>query len=139
MYTQVYRRIKEALASDNLIPPQPGLYRILVSSDARRHLDAKKHQNTAKHLSHTMQTSTTYYELMETRDASEAHASIYTLSLRRRWSQEEIKLITNQWPLTDTNPPTIRDCREFIKETELSRQLKEVIFKWEQLKCSDNS
>ena len=41
MYAQVYRRIKEALASDNLIPPQPGLYRILVSSDARRHLDAK--------------------------------------------------------------------------------------------------
>ena len=135
-YSQVFRRIKESLASDNLIPPQPSLYRILVSSETRRHLDVKKHNNTAKHLSHSMQTSATYYKLMDVSDASEAHASIYSLSLRRRWSQEEIRLITNKWPLSGNNSPTVRDCREFIKEAGLPRHPKEVLFKWEQLKTS---
>ena len=60
MYTQVYRHIKEALGSDNMMPPVSGLYSILVSSDARRDLDAKKHANATKHLSHSMQTSAKY-------------------------------------------------------------------------------
>ena len=80
-YTQVYQHIKVALAPNGVVPPVPGLYRIMVSSEARRHLNEKKHQNIVKHSSHSMQTSRTYYELMDISDASEAHASLHTLSM----------------------------------------------------------
>ena len=135
----MYRRIKEALASDDLIPPTPGLYRILVSSDGRRHLNVKQHQNMAKHLSHSMQTSQTYYKLMDASDASEAHTSIYSLSLHRRWSQGEIKMLTEKWPLTSNHCPTIRECRDFIKEDRVSRSTCEIQYKWEQLKSIQKS
>ena len=41
-YDQVYRRIKKALSTHTMEPPQLGLYRVLISSEARRHLDELK-------------------------------------------------------------------------------------------------
>ena len=81
-----------------------------------------------------MQTSRTYYELMDVSDASEAHASLQSLSMLRRWSQHEIRQITDMWPLSSDNPPSNRECKEFIKTSGLNRTTKEIIFKWQHLK-----
>ena len=43
-----------------------------------------------------MQTSKMYYELMDVSDASEAHASINSLSMLRRWGRDEIAKITEK-------------------------------------------
>jgi len=135
-YIHVYRHIKLSLAPPNLTPPQPGLYRILISSEARRHLDERKHRNIVKHLSHSMQTSQNYYELMDISDASEAHGSLHALSMLRRWTRDEIKAITEQWPLTLDNPPTFREVKDFIRSSGLERKSREIMFKWQQLKKS---
>ena len=43
LYTQVYRKLREGLSVDNMQPPVPSKYRVLVSSDAHRHLaDSQK-------------------------------------------------------------------------------------------------
>ena len=39
LYTQVYRKVKEALSIGNLKPPRPKDYRIMVATDAPRELD----------------------------------------------------------------------------------------------------
>ena len=132
-YTQVYRKIQTALSIGNLKPPVPKEYRVLVSSEARRMLDEQKKSNIIKHLCHSAQTSSKYYEFMNTTDAMEAHKSIYTLSLARRWSTEEISLLTNAWPLTGT-APTTKGCRQFIQCHNLSRSPKDIAFKWKTLK-----
>ena len=38
LYTQVYRRMKEGLSVDNIHPPVPSDYQVLISYDARRYL-----------------------------------------------------------------------------------------------------
>ena len=132
-YDQVFRHIRLALALKDMSPPQPGLYRILVSSEARRHLDQQKHRNIVKHLSHSMQTSRTYHELMDT---SEAYTSLNLLSMLRRWSREEIDLITMKWPLSLEEAPISKDCKEFIHESGITRSSREIAFKCSQLKQS---
>jgi len=72
-YDQVYRHIKESLGTDSMVPPQPGLYRILISTEARHHLDEMKRRKTVKNLSHSTHTSEMYYEYLNADDATEAH------------------------------------------------------------------
>ena len=98
-YTQVYGCIQEALSTRDLCRPQTSHYRILISSEARRHLNEQKQRNVVKHLSHTMQTSQRYYEFMDTTDATKAHGTIHTLSLQRRWSREDIVKLISKWLL----------------------------------------
>ena len=91
----MYRRIKEALSIGDLCPPQPlevNTGYLAISSEARRHLYEQKRRNMVKHLSHSMQTSKRYYEVMNVIDATEAH---HRLSLNKRWSQDDIVKLTN--------------------------------------------
>ena len=132
-YDQVYRRIKKALSTSTMKPPQPGLYRVLISSEARRRLDELKRRNTVKHLSHSAHTSEAYYEFMNTTDATEAHANIQALSAMRRWNKKEISLITSQWPLSG-EPPTLKAIRTFSKQQrDMLRTAKEILAKWQHL------
>ena len=132
-YDQVYRRIKKSLETKSMVPPQPGLYRMLISTEARRHLDETKRRKTVKHLSHSAHTSEVYYEYMNSDDATEAHANIKALSSRRRWNQNEIELLTTRWPLSG-NLPTMRDIRNFIKDNRnMTWSSKEILAKWQQL------
>jgi len=131
-YDQVYRRIKEALSTPTMTPPQPGLYRILISSEARRHLDEFKRRQIIKHLSHSASTSEKYYEFENVTDASQAHATINALSEMRRWKKDEILLIEQEWPLS-ADPPTLKECREFVKGSNSTRKPKELLRKWHQL------
>ena len=132
-YTQVYRRTKKALATESMVPPPPGLYRILISTEARRHLDEMSRRKTIKHLSHSASTSEHYYEFLNQTDATEAHATISTLSTIRRWTQSETNLLTLRWPLTG-DPPTMKAIQTFIKgNAHIKRTCKEVISKWNQL------
>ena len=132
-YDQVYRRIKKAFETSRIVPPSPGLYRILISTEARRHLDEMKRRKTVKHLSHSANTSETYYEFMNIDDATEAHANISALSAMRRWKQHEIELLKSQWPLSG-EAPTIKAVRQFIKDhRNINRTAKELVAKWQQL------
>jgi len=87
-HTQVYRHIKLALTPNGVVLPVLGLYRIKVSSEVRHYLNEKKHQNIVKHLNHSKPHILRTYD---TYDTSEAHASLHTLSMLRRWSRNEIK------------------------------------------------
>jgi len=49
-YDQVYWYIKESLGTNSMVPLQPGLYWILISTEAKRHLDEMKRRITVKHL-----------------------------------------------------------------------------------------
>ena len=128
LYTQVYRRITEALAIGTFRPPPPSHYRVLISTDAKRNLDDSSRRNVVKHLSHSMKTSEIFYEFLSSSDATEAHRSILNLSNSRRWSQDEIKQLTSRWPLTGKSP-SFRDCRQLIEEG-LNRTVKQIIYKW---------
>ena len=130
LYTQVYRKLREGLSVDNIEPPVPSKYRVLVSSDARRHLADNKKSNVVKHLSHSMRTSEIYYEMMNTKDAVDAHETINVLSMKRKWTKNEIKELTDRWPLPG-NPPT-KDCKQILQSTRTS---KDIIYKWNQLKA----
>ena len=132
-YTQVYRRLCEGLSVGNLNPPVPSHYRVLVSSEARRYLTDYDRRNVVKHLSHSMRTSELYYDIMNTKDATAAHAMIETLSMKRRWSRVEIAQLTDRWPLSGS-PPTITDCKEMVEQLGMGRAPKVVFHKWQQLK-----
>ena len=132
-YYQVYRQTKKSLETKSMVPPQPSLYRVLISTDARRHLDETKRCKMVKHLSHSAHTSEVYYEYMNSNDATKAHANIKALSTRQRWNQYEIELLTTRWPLSG-NHPTMRDIRNFIKDNRnMTRSSKEILAKWQQL------
>lgn len=133
-YDQVYRRIKEALSTPTMSLPPPGLFRILISSEARRHLDEFKRRRIVKHLSHSAHTSDKYYEFEDASDAAEAYATISALSAMRRWQKSEITEIETEWPMSG-DPPTVKECREFLKRAKLSKTTKEIICKWHQLKA----
>jgi len=90
-YTQVHWHIKDSLGVTSITPPQPKLYRIVVSTEARQHLDEVKRHNTVKHPSHCGQTSEKFYEYMNSYYATEAHDNISVLSALRRWTQHETK------------------------------------------------
>ena len=82
-----------------------------------------------KHLSHSMKMSEKYYEFMSSKDATEEHSSIHSLSLSRKWSQEDINKIKDCWPLSGI-PPPIRECIEFIKQSGIVRNARDVHYKW---------
>lgn len=85
-YTQVYRKIKEAIILNGLkdvIPPPPSMYRIVVSTEAARHLNDSTLRIVARHLSHSEATSRQYYEFSNSNDATEAHETIQRLAKSR--------------------------------------------------------
>ena len=132
VYTQVYRKLKDGLSVGNIVPPVPSKYRVLVSSDARRYLLENDKSNVVKHLSHSMRTSELYYEHMNNKDAADAHASIYKLSLKRKWSKSEMTQITDRWPLSG-RPPLVTECKECIQKWGIERSAKDIVNKWHQL------
>jgi len=82
MYTQVYRKIREAVKMkgfDDIEIPPPSSYRILMSTKAARHLDDTTLRKVQKHLSHSEDTSRKYYEFMLTEDATQAHKTLRNL------------------------------------------------------------
>ena len=95
VYTQIYRKIKESLSVGKIQPPPPNEYRIVISSIAQRLLQEIERRNVVKDLSHTMKKSEKYYEIMNTKDAMAAHATIKQLSLNQRWSKDHLRIIGN--------------------------------------------
>lgn len=135
-YDQVNRLIKEALSTEDMIPPPPplpGLYTILISSEARRYFNEFKRQQIIHHLSHSEQMNNKYYKLEDARDATKAHATISAFSTMRRWKENEITELVNKWPLSVV-PPMIKEPRDFIKSMKYTRIAKDVLNKWIQLK-----
>ena len=133
LYTQVYRRITEALSVGKLKPPKPKEYRIVVATDAARELNDKDLRRVAKHLSHSSETSRKYYEYTNTDDAIFAHQALSNLSQRRKWSKEHITALLKEWPLT-RNPPGLPACRYISQKYQMDRTGKHVLDKWRQLK-----
>jgi len=132
-YTQVYRKIKEALSIGNLKPPRPKDYRILVASDAARELNDADLRRVARHLCHSTETSRQYYQFTNTNDSMLAHQAICNLSDKRKWSKQHIKALLREWPLTRC-PPSLAVCRKISKKHQLNRTGKQVLNKWRQLK-----
>ena len=54
----------------------------------------------------------------------------------RRWSQDEMKRIKEEWPLSLDVPPSLSECKDFIRKSGLARNSREIVFKWQQLKKS---
>ena len=133
LYTQVYRRIKEALSIGRLKPPRPKEYRILVATDAARELDDADLRRVARHLCHSTETSRQYYQFTNTNDSMLAHQAIRNLSERRKWSRQHIKALLKEWPLKKS-PPGLAVCREISNKHKLDRTGKQVLDKWRQLK-----
>ena len=84
LYTQVNRRIKEALSIENLKPPRPKDYRIMVATDAARELNDVDLQRVAKHLCHSTETSRQYYEFSNNDDTVLAHQALCNLSKKTK-------------------------------------------------------
>ena len=133
LYTQVYRKLREGLSVGNMDPPVPSKYRMLVSSDAHRYLVDHDRSNVVKHLSHSMRISEIYYEQMNSKDATDAHTTIQSLSMKRKWSKTEITQLKDRWPLSGT-PPVFKEYKQHIEQFGMARTAKEVYHKWHQLK-----
>ena len=82
-YKQVFWKIKEAAVENgfnDILPPPPSKYRILMSTEAARTFNDCDLRKVARHLSHSEQTSRKYYEFANTSDATYAHRKIKYLS-----------------------------------------------------------
>lgn len=132
-YTQVYRRIKEALSIGSLIPPRPKDYRVLVATDAARELDDADLRRVARHLCHSSETCRRYYQFTNLDDSMLAHQAIRNLSEKRKWSKQHVKALLKEWPLTKS-PPSLAVCREISKKHQLNRTGRQILDKWRQLK-----
>jgi len=133
LYTQVYRRITEALSVGKLKPPRPNEHRIVQTTEAARQLNDTDLSRVAKHLSHSSETSRKYYEYTNTNDAVLAHQALSNISQRRKWSKEHTVALLKEWPLT-RNPPGLPACRYISKKHHMDRTGKQVLDKWRQLK-----
>ena len=135
LYTQVYRRIKEALSVGRLKPPRPKDYRIVVATDAARELNDADLRRVSRHLCHSTETSRQYYQFSNTNESVLAHQALQNLSERRKWSTQHITALLKEWPLRN-NPPSLMMCREIAKKHNMNRTGKDVLNKWRQLKKS---
>ena len=99
LYTQVYRRMKEALSVGRLKPPRPKDYRILVATDAARELNDADLRRVARHLCHSTETSRQYYQFSNTNDSLLARQALQNLSEIRKWSTQHIAALLKEWPL----------------------------------------
>ena len=133
LYTQVYRRIKEALSIGSLKPPRPKDYRVMVATDAARELDDAELRRVARHLCHSTETSRQYYQFSNMEDSKLAHQAIRNLSQKRKWSRQHVKALLKEWPLTKS-PPGLAACREISRKHQLNRTGKQVLDKWRQLR-----
>ena len=91
-YDQVFRKIKEAAiinGFNDIIPPPPSKYRILMSTEAARKFNDCDLRKVARHLSHSEQTSRKYYEFADTKDATDAHNKIKLLSKQIAITQDQ--------------------------------------------------
>ena len=133
LYTQVYRKIKEALSIGNLKPPRPKDYRIMVATDAARELDDADLRRVSRHLCHSAETSRQYYQFSNMDDSMLAHQALRNLSERRRWPKQHVKALVKEWPLTKA-PPGLAVCRDIARKFHMNRTGKQVLDKWRQLK-----
>jgi len=134
-YTQVYRRIRDALSVGKLKPPRPKDYRILVATDAARELNDADLRRVARHLCHSAETSRKYYQFSNTSDSMLAHQALQNLSDKRKWSTQHIQVLLKECPLSH-NPPSLTLCREIAKKHKFNRTGAQVFNKWRQLKVS---
>jgi len=135
LYTQVYRRMRDALSVGRLKPPRPKDYRVLVATDAARELNDADLRRVSRHLCHSTETSRQYYQFSNTNDSRLAHQALQNLSEKRKWSMHHINALLKEWPLSHS-PPSLMMCREFAKKHKLNRTGKDVFDKWRQLKTS---
>jgi len=135
LYTQVYRRIRDALSVGRLKPPRPKDYRVLVATDAARELNNADLRRVSRHLCHSAEISRQYYQFSNTSDSMLAHQALQNLSDKRKWSAQHIRALLKDWPLRN-NPPSLTLCREIAKKHKLNRTGREVFNKWRQLKTS---
>ena len=70
---------------------------------------------------------------MTTKDATDAHHLIHSLSICRRWSKAEIGQVTQYWPLSGSMP-SIRERKNYIHRVGLQRSAQDLQQKWRQLK-----
>ena len=133
LYTQVYRRISEALSIGKLKPPLPKEYRVVVATDAARELNDADLRRVAKHLNHSSDTSRKYYEYSNFKDAIMAHKVISKLSQQRKWSKQHAIAVMKEWPLS-RDPPGLQTCRMISKKYHMDRTGKQVLDKWRQLR-----
>ena len=133
LYTQVYRRIDEALSVGNIKPPRPKDHRVVVTTDAARELNDTDLRRVIKHLSHSSQTSRQYYQFTNINDAVLAHQALRNLSERRKWSKEHTMALLKEWPLK-RSPPGLPVCRNISQKYDMERTGKQVLDKWRQFK-----
>ena len=133
MYTQACRKLQDGLSVGNMHLPVPSKYCVLVSCEAHRYLVDYDRSNVVKHLSHSMQTSEIYYEQMNSKDTTDAHTTIQSLSMKQKWSKTEITQLKDHWPLLGS-PPVLKEYKEHKEQFGMARTAKEVYHKWHQLK-----
>ena len=133
LYTQVYRKITQALSVGKLKPPRPKDYRVVVETDAARELNDTDLRRVIKHLSHSNQTSRQYYQFTNTNDAVLAHQALRNLSEKRKWSKEHTVALFKEWPLK-RSPPSLSVCRKISQKYGMERTGKQVLDKWRQMK-----
>ena len=63
-----------------------------------------------------MRISEIYYEQMNSKDATDAHTTIQSLSMKRKWSKTEITQLKDRWPLSGT-PPVFKEYKQHIRRT----------------------
>ena len=133
-YTQVYRKLKDAIADTSTTLPKPSTYRIVVRSNAYRNQPDHVLRNVAKHMSHSAETARQYYTFSNTSDAITAHDVINDMAKRRRWTTEETNKLLKEWPLTNKRPE-LKTCAFLKDKCQLEeRTPKNIQDKWRQLK-----
>ena len=135
-YTQVYRKIQEAITNiiKDTVLPAPSQYRRVVRTDASQALSDNSLRNLAKHMCHSSETVRQYYEFSDISGAISAHTTITDMAKRRQWSTQETETLLKAWPLEKPRPD-LKSCA-FIKEKYNlpARTPKNIQDKWRQLK-----
>jgi len=135
-YTQVYRKIQEAIAATNIkdieLPP-PSKYRIVVHTDASKVLSDQGLRKMAKHMSHSSDTARQYYEFSNITDAINVHDTIVDMAKRRKWTSEETNSLLMACLLTNLKPD-LKTCAMVKEKCNHNRTPKNIQDKWRQLK-----
>ena len=135
-YTQVYRKLKDAMSTtsrESPTLPTPSTYRVVVRTNAAQHQPDHILRNVAKHMCHSSETARQYYTYSNTSDAIAAHDVINDMAKRRRWTDEETDRLLKEWPLANRRPE-LKTCAFLKEKCTLERTPKNIQDKWRQLK-----
>jgi len=137
-HRKVNEVLQEVANNYGICVPSPTTHRKWIDSAAWGTCDPVEMEVLNRHMSHSSATSKKWYQIPKPQHALQSADCIQKLS-KQYFTKEEDTTILNEYPLTETDTPTLHACQQIIDRHTLERTKKQVQDRWRVLKKKHTS